>query len=71
MEIDQKIVSFFFLALSIVLLVLGSIITAGAKKINDQKTKDDVSRSGVGIIIISIIFLIGSGVSLYSLYSSK
>lgn len=63
--VNETYLSYFFLALSIVLIVLGAISASGANKITDESTKTNAKRSAVGVIIIGVLFFIGSIVNLF------
>lgn len=63
--INETVLSYFFLALSIVLIILGSISVNGANKISDETTKRNVKNSSVGVIIIGVLFFLGSVINLF------
>ena len=52
--------------LALVLIILGSIITASAKK-TDQQSMNNVKNSGVGVLIIGVIFFIATIIPIYDL----
>ena len=64
----ENILYYFFFALSIVLIILGSIITGKAR--SDQ---DDIKHSGTGVLVLGLIFLVCSGFALLHVfgYTSK
>ena len=56
----------FLFLLSIVLIILGSIVMSGANKCtSDQSNKDNIRKSGTGVLVIGIIFLLVSSGMLY------
>jgi choline-glycine betaine transporter len=71
MAFEDSTVYIFFFLLAIVLVVLGSIITSGANKISDADTKSATKNSGVGVLVMGLLFLLGSGAMLYSKYGHK
>lgn len=52
--------------LALVLIILGSIISASANK-TDQSSKNNVKNSGVGVLIIGVIFFIATIIPIYDL----
>ena len=63
---NPTVVYVFLLLLSIVLIVLGSIVMSGANKCSsDQSNKDNIKKSGTGILVIGILFLLVSAGMLY------
>lgn len=52
--------------LAIVLTILGSIVTSLAGK-TDETSKNNVKRSGTGVLIIGIIFLLATIIPIYHL----
>ena len=56
----EEMFSYFFLALSIVLIILGSISNNGAKSISDSTKRKNSCKATKGIIIIGVFFLLGS-----------
>lgn len=54
----------FFLALSIVLIVFGSIVLNASNEIQDSTKKTNTKNSGIGVLVIGLIFFIGSAVFL-------
>jgi len=60
----------FFLALAIVLIILGGVISGSASKTSDETAKRNIKNSSTGIITIGVIFFIGSSVGLYLEYNS-
>jgi hypothetical protein len=63
--------SLFFLALSIVLIILGSITANGGNKIPDNTSKNNVKRASAGIIVIGVLFFILSALSLFYLFKNQ
>jgi len=57
---DNQMISYFFLALSIVLIVLGSISNNGSKSIDDSTKRKNTCKATKGIIVIGVLFLLGS-----------
>lgn len=55
---------YFFFALSIVLIVLGSVVSAQAKK-TDSTAQSNVKNSGMGVLVIGLIFFVGSGFAIF------
>lgn len=53
--------------LSLVLIILGSIVSASANK-TDQQSQNNVKNSGVGILIIGIVFFIATIIPVYDLF---
>ena len=49
----------FFLLLSIVLIILGGIVSASADK-TDPSSRDNVKKSGTGVWVIGLIFFVFS-----------
>jgi len=66
----STLVSGFFLALALVLVILGGIVTGSASKVSDDTAHKNIKNSGTGVLVIGLIFLVGSAYSLYSEYSS-
>lgn len=52
--------------LSLVLLILGAIIVGSVDK-TDETSKNNVKRSGVGIIVIGVIFGLATIIPLFNL----
>lgn len=64
-------VSIFFLLLSIVLIILGAIIQGSINKLAGANTdKSNAKNSSTGIIVIGLIFFVGSGYTLYKEYGA-
>jgi uncharacterized membrane protein len=52
--------------LSLVLIILGSIVSASANK-TDQQSRNNVKNSGTGVLIIGVIFFIATIIPIYDL----
>jgi hypothetical protein len=63
----EKLIAGFFLALSVVLIILGGIVSGSAKK-SDNTSQTNVKNSGTGVLVIGILFLCASAGSLFHLF---
>jgi glucose uptake protein GlcU len=62
----KTIISVILFLLAIVLIILGAIISGSADK-GDETSKQNVKRSGLGVLVIGIIFLLGTAMPIYHL----
>lgn len=60
----KTIVSVVLFLLSVVLIVLGGVVTGSSDK-GDETSKQNVKRSGMGVLVIGLIFLLGTAIPIY------
>ncbi len=67
LSMNENLIYGFFLALAIVLVILGSISLSAAGK-SDSTNKTNAKNSSTGVLVIGLIFLLGSVYMLYDNY---
>jgi len=61
----------FCLALSIVLIVLGGIIVGSVNKTSPSTNDKNIKNSGMGVLVIGLIFFAYGGYHVYEEHGSK
>ena len=62
----ETVIAVLLFLLSLVLIILGSIVSASANK-TDQQSRNNVKNSGTGVLIIGVIFFIATVIPIYDL----
>jgi uncharacterized membrane protein len=67
----QTIAPFLALALGLVLIILGGIISGSANNASSGVSKTNIKNCASGIIVIGLIFFLLGGYQLYELYGKN